>query len=74
MAPPDKPTAGSKPYPEAWERVAELRVFRAPAEDWDRLASWSADMRRRGWKLLRVTTETGELVAVYGKTRHGTLP
>lgn len=59
------------PYPEDWERVAELKVFRAGTEDWDRLASWSADMRRLGWKLLRVSTDGGELVAVFGRSRDG---
>jgi hypothetical protein len=58
-----------KPYPEEWERVADLRVFRAAADEWERLTVWSADMRRRGWKLLRVSTEGTELVAVYGRSR-----
>jgi hypothetical protein len=26
-------------------------------------------MRRKGWKLLRVATEAGEIIAVFGRTR-----
>ena len=58
-----------KPYPEAWENVAELRVFRATAKEWEKLIAWRADMRKRGWKLLRVTSDESELVAVFGKTK-----
>jgi hypothetical protein len=58
-----------KPYPDAWEQVADLRVFRTTASDWDRLISWRTDMRKRGWKLLRVTSDDSELVAVFGKTK-----
>jgi hypothetical protein len=58
-----------RPYPESWEQVADLRVFRTDAEDWDRLATWRADMRKRGWKLLKVTSDEVELIAVFGKTR-----
>ena len=59
----------SKPYPESWENVAELRVFRASAREWPKLIGWRADMRKRGWKLLRVTSDDKELVAVFGKTK-----
>ncbi|HWA56359.1 MAG TPA: hypothetical protein VG692_03845 [Gemmatimonadales bacterium] len=58
-----------KPYPDTWEQVADLRVFRTTASDWDRLISWRTDMRKRGWKLLRVTSDDSELVAVFGKTK-----
>jgi hypothetical protein len=58
-----------KPYPDSWEQVADLRVFRTTASDWDRLISWRTDMRKRGWKLLRVTSDDSELVAVFGKTK-----
>ncbi|MDZ4865135.1 MAG: hypothetical protein SGJ01_17075 [Gemmatimonadota bacterium] len=61
----------SKPYPESWEQVADLRVFRTSAADWDRLSSWRQDMRKRGWKLLKVTSDDVELVAVFGKTKVG---
>jgi hypothetical protein len=60
-----------KPYPEAWENVAELRVFRTTAKDWERLIAWRTDMRKRGWKLLKVTSDEVELVAVFGKTKLG---
>jgi hypothetical protein len=59
----------NKPYPETWEQVADLRVFRTSAKDWDRLIGWRQDMRKRGWKLLRVTSDEVELVAVFGKTK-----
>jgi hypothetical protein len=65
--PPDR----NKPYPEAWEQVAELRVFRTSARDWERLITWRQDMRKRGWKLLKVTSDEVELVAVFGKTKTG---
>lgn len=60
---------GDRGYPTAWERVAELRVFRTPLAAWERLISWRADMRKRGWRLLRVTSDSDELVAVFGKTK-----
>ena len=58
-----------QPYPESWELVADLRVFRTEATDWDRLATWRQDMRKQGWKLLKVTSNDVELVAVFGKTK-----
>ncbi|HXW96334.1 MAG TPA: hypothetical protein VEI47_02030 [Gemmatimonadales bacterium] len=58
-----------RPYPDSWEQVADLRVFRTDAADWDRLATWRQDMRKRGWKLLKVTSDDVELVAVFGKTK-----
>jgi hypothetical protein len=60
----------SKPYPQHWESVADLRVFRTTNEEWEKLISWRADMRRRGWKLLRVTSEGPELVAIFGRTKN----
>jgi hypothetical protein len=63
---PDDPI---RPYPESWELVADLRVFRTDPTDWDRLATWRQDMRKRGWKLLKVTSDEVELVAVFGKTK-----
>jgi hypothetical protein len=63
------PQDRNKPYPETWEQVADLRVFRTSAQDWDRLISWRQDMRKRGWKLLRVTSDEVELVAVFGRTK-----
>lgn len=62
-------TQTEKPYPSAWENVAHLRVFRAPAGDWDKVATWRSDMLKRGWRLLRVSTEAEEIVAIFGKTR-----
>lgn len=69
MSRPSTPQDRNKPYPEAWEQVADLRVFRTTASDWDRLIAWRQDMRKRGWKLLRVTSDEVELVAVFGKTK-----
>lgn len=63
------PSDRNKPYPESWEEVADLRVFRTDARDWDRLATWRQDMRKRGWKLLKVTSDEVELVAVFGRTK-----
>lgn len=59
----------SKPYPQQWESVAELRVFRTTSEEWEKLIGWRSDMRRRGWKLLRVSSDGPELVAVFGRTK-----
>jgi hypothetical protein len=69
MARSTNPQDKSKPYPDTWEQVADLRVFRTSAKDWERLIAWRQDMRKRGWKLLKVTTDEVELVAVFGKTK-----
>ena len=58
-----------QPYPVDWEKVAEIRVFRTTPKEWQRLVSWRGDMKKKGWKLLRVTTDRGELVGVFGRTR-----
>lgn len=63
------PSSADPPYPLTWEQVAELRVFRTPHAAWERLIAWRADMRRHGWRLLRVTSDADELVAVFGKTK-----
>ncbi len=60
-----------KPYPAHWESVAHVRVFRATSREWDRVVAWRTDMVKRGWKLLRVTSNAEEIVAVFGKTRIG---
>jgi hypothetical protein len=61
--------AADQPYPPNWEDVAELRVFRTTAERWQRLIAWRAEMRRKGWKLLQVSADGGEMVAVFGRTK-----
>jgi hypothetical protein len=58
-----------KPYPVQWEQVADLRVFRTTAQEWEKLIGWRTDMRKRGWKLLRVSSEGSEMVAVFGRTK-----
>jgi hypothetical protein len=58
-----------KPYPAQWEQVADLRVFRTTAQEWQKLIGWRTDMRKRGWKLLRVSSEGSEMVAVFGRTK-----
>ena len=68
MALPSSPSSG-KPYPAQWESVADLRVFRTTAVEWERLIVWRTDMLKRGWKLLRVTSEGSELVAIFGRTK-----
>ena len=64
MASSTAPQDRNKPYPESWEQVAELRVFRTHATD-------RQDMWKRGWRLLKVTSDEVELVAVFGKTKTG---
>jgi hypothetical protein len=59
-----------KPYPAHWEAVADLRVFRTTAEEWQKLLGWRADMRKRGWKLLRVSSDGPEMVAIFGRTKN----
>lgn len=59
----------ARPYPEDWEKVAELRVFRTTNERWQQLIGWRSEMRRKGWKLLHVASERGEMFAVFGRTR-----
>ncbi len=59
----------SRPYPVDWERVAELRVFRTTPHEWEKLIRWRSDMRRKGWRLLQVSSDAGDLVAVFGRTK-----
>ena len=59
----------SKPYPAHWESVADLRVFRTTTQEWAKLIGWRADMKERGWKLLRVSSDGPELVAIFGRTK-----
>ena len=61
----------TKPYPPHWEDVADLRVFRTTALQWEKLIGWRADMRKRGWKLLRVSSDGPEMVAIFGRTKNG---
>jgi hypothetical protein len=61
-------------YPRSWEHVAQLRVFRTSTGEWDKVVGWRTDMLKRGWKLLRVSTDAEEIVAVFGKTRIGQRP
>jgi len=69
-----KTSHSNKPYPASWEQVADLRVFRTSAEDWDRLATWRHDMTKRGWRLLKVASDEIELIAVFGKAKTSHLP
>ncbi len=59
----------AKPYPPHWEAVADLRVFRTTSQEWEKLIGWRSDMRKRGWKLLRVSSEGQEMVAIFGRTK-----
>jgi len=59
----------STPYPPHWENVADLRVFRTTAPEWEKLITWRNDMLKRGWKLLKVTSEETEVVAIFGRTK-----
>jgi hypothetical protein len=56
-------------YPSRWNDVADVRVLKAKTDDWHKLSLWRADMTRRGWSLLKVTTSDAELMAVFGKTK-----
>jgi hypothetical protein len=49
--------------------VADLRVFRTTAKEWEKLIGWRADMGKRGWKLLRVASDGPEMVAIFGRTK-----
>jgi len=69
MALPPSSPSPLKPYPPQWETVADLRVFRTTAEEWQKLLGWRADMRKRGWRLLRVSSDGPELVAIFGRTK-----
>jgi hypothetical protein len=65
-------TAPGAPYPVSWEDRAEIRVLRAPASQWEKLISWRSDMTRRGWRLLKVSSEGDEIAAVFGRPRVAT--
>ncbi len=56
-------------YPAEWEHVADLRVFHTTPPEWEKLLGWRADMRRKGWRLLLVTSGSSEVVAVFGRTK-----
>ena len=62
-----KPT--SPVYPVDWERVADLRVFRTTHQEWSKLIGWRGDMQRKGWRLLQVSSESGDMIAVFGRTK-----
>jgi hypothetical protein len=49
--------------------MADLRVFRTTSEEWAKLIEWRAEMGKRGWRLLRVSSDGPELVAVFGRTK-----
>lgn len=59
----------SRPYPDGWDQVAEIRVFRTTGGEWQSLIVWRRDMKRKGLKLLKVATRRGEMLAVFGRTR-----
>ena len=65
----ETPEPNGQPYPESWEDVAELRVFRTTPERWQRLIGWRNEMKEKGWRLLRVSELEGDLTAVFGRTR-----
>jgi len=56
-------------FPASWQEMADLRVLKTRPEEWDKLSTWCRDMTRRGWSLLKITTTSAELLAVFGKTR-----
>ena len=62
-------TIRSQDYPESWDKVAEVRVFRTTPGEWSKLIAWRGEMQRKGWRLLRVSTVRGQLTGVFGRTR-----
>ena len=60
------------PYPASWEARADIRVLRAPASQWEKLIQWRADTTTRAWRLLKVTSEGQEIIAVFGRPRSAT--
>jgi len=64
------PHRAAKPYPAAWDRASEIRVLRAPAGDWIKVAAWRTDLARHGWRLVQLSSDDREITAVFGKTRH----
>ena len=46
-------------------------MFRTSTGEWDKVVTWRADMLKRGWRLLRVSSDNEEIVAVFGKTKIG---
>ena len=69
MALPPSSSSAPKPYPPQWESVADLRVFRTTSQEWEKLIAWRADMQKHGWKLLRVSSDGPEIVAIFGRTK-----
>jgi len=67
--PPPSSSPAPGAYPPQWEEVADLRVFRTTAAEWEKLIAWRADMGKRGWKLRRVSSDGPEMVAVFGRTK-----
>ena len=70
MALPPSSSPTSKPYPPHWDAVADLRVFRTTTQEWEKLIGWRADMAKRGWKLLRVSSDGPEMIAIFGRTKN----
>ena len=65
----DSPPSPDRPYPQSWDDVAEIRVFRTTPERWQRLIGWQDEMKAKGWRLLLVSELEGDLTAVFGRTR-----
>ena len=61
--------SAADPYPDFWEEVAELRIFKTTPDRWQRLIGWRNEMKAKGWKLLQVKDIEGKLTAVFGRTR-----
>jgi hypothetical protein len=39
-------------------------------EEWQKLIGWRSEMKNKGWRLLQVTSGTGDMVAVFGRTKN----
>jgi hypothetical protein len=44
-------------------------VFRTTSDEWEKLIAWRTDMGKRGWKLLRVSSDGPEMIAIFGRTK-----
>ena len=44
-------------------------MFRTTTQEWEKLIGWRADMAKRGWKLLRVSSDGPEMIAIFGRTK-----
>lgn len=44
-------------------------MFHTTPQQWEKLIGWRADMQRKGWRLLQVSADSVDMVAVFGRTK-----